>query len=331
VAGLFNQSQGRLCAVTLSVPEILKDILAAFRLETPELFGKGGFAQDFSSKTAVLGDKITAKIAHLPVIGDYDKDNGGFKAASQDVTTLIEDVPITLNQLKVVTVSVPWLTGLASKAVDLARAATANLGLALGKQVVDTVLNACATGVSHSISLSPVLTNLDDWDGTIRSACNAQRMFPNRWGFISTALATALGADDRVRSSLFYDERCASEGYRRWNNIAGFSTLREYPDVSLAENRIAGIVGDARLVAVSVRRLEDVNETAKSLGIRQVMQFVNEKDADSGLEMTGVTWQESGTGDIYLSAAILFGVSAGNQGTGAGAMTDFAGLKLVSI
>lgn len=53
VAWLLNKPQARLCAVTLSVPEILKDILDAFKFETPELFGVGGFAQDFSSKTAL--------------------------------------------------------------------------------------------------------------------------------------------------------------------------------------------------------------------------------------------------------------------------------------
>ena len=100
VACLLNRPQGRLCTVTLSVPEILKDILAAFKLETPELFGPAGFAQDFSSKTAVLGDKITAKISHVPVVGSYDPSPGvGFYSGAQDVVNLIEDVPVTLNQL----------------------------------------------------------------------------------------------------------------------------------------------------------------------------------------------------------------------------------------
>ena len=323
--------QGHLCAVTLSVPEILKDILAAFKLETPELFGPGGFAQDFSSKTAALGDKITAKISHLPVVGDYDRNNGGFKAASQDVTTLVEDVPVTLDQLRSVTVGIPYLTGLATKGVDLYQAAVANLGLALGRDVVNQVLTRCAAGISNSLPMAPVITNLDTWDGAIRNQCNLQKMFNRRWGFISTAMASALGCDDRVRSKLFYDERCATEGFRRWVNIAGFSTLREYPDVSLAGNQVAGIVGDSRLAAVAVRKIEDMSATAKALGIPTVMEFHGLKDEQSGLELCGVGWQEGGTGDVYLSAAILFGIGCGNQGGAAGTMTDNAGLKLLSL
>ena len=100
---------------------------------------------------------------------------------------------------------------------------------------------------------------------------------------------------------------------------------------SSPDNQVVGIVGDSRLAAVAVRKLEDMNETAKARGIPRVMEFTSVKDDESGLELCGITWQEGGTGDVYLSAAILFGVGCGKQGTGAGAMTDNAGFKLLSI
>jgi hypothetical protein len=318
-------------SVTLSVDEILRDILSAFKFETPELFSPGGFAQNFSSKTAALGDKITARIAKLPVIGDYDHANGGFKAASQDVTTLFDDFGVTLDQLKVCSICIPWLTDQATKGVDLYRAAIANLGYALGKNVVDQVLAKCAAGISNALPVAPQLCNLDTFDGDIRNQLNSQKAFPQRFGFINTALAQALGSDDRVRSSLFYDERCASEGWRRWTNVAGFSSLREYPDISLAGNQVAGILGDRRLAAVTVRKIEDANNIVEELGIPKVMNFTPIKDADSGLEMTGVTFMEQGSGDVYVAAAILFGISAGNNSGAPGSLTDNAGLKLLSL
>ena len=152
-----------------------------------------------------------------------------------------------------------------------------------------------------------------------------------RWGFITSPLAEALGLDDRVRSKLFFDERCATRGFRRWVNIAGFSTLREYPDVSRAGNNVAGLVGDSRLAAVAVRKIEDMTDTAKALGVPPVMEFCPLTDADSGLEICGIGWQEAGTGDLIVSAAILFGIGCGNQGGAAGTMTDNAGLKLISL
>jgi hypothetical protein len=140
-------------------------------------------------------------------------------------------------------------------------------------------------------------------------------MFNRRWGFISPAMASTLGADDRARSKLFYDERCATEGFRRWVNIAEFSTLREYPDITLAGNQVAGIVGDSRLAAVAVRKIEDMTDTAKALGVPRVMEFWPLTDSESGLELCGIGWQQGGTGDTIVSAAILFGIGCGNQGT----------------
>lgn len=322
----INTPRGRLCLVTISVPEILKETLAAFKLETPELFGPAGFARDFKSNTAVLGDKVTARISHVPLTGAYDGNNGGFKAPSQDVTTLIEDVPVTLNQFRCVTVRLAFLSGLSSK-VDLYKAAIGNLGFALGKYIIDTVLAEAAVGVSNSSLLNPALCNLDSFDDTLRGQANAQKMAQKtRWAFVNTALASALGQDDRVRSELFYGQKNGEQGFRIWKNLAGFQWVKEYPDIANAGNKLIGLMGDHRLAAVSVRKIQDTENIAEELGIPKVMEFYPIKDDEgSGLELTGVTWQEQGTGDTFLSVAILFGVGAGNQGGAAGSITDNAG------
>ena len=325
-----NAPRGRLCAVTLSVPEILKEILAAFKLATPELFGPAGFAKDFKSNTAVLGDKVTGHISHVPLTADYDANNGGFKNGVQDATTLIEDVPVTLNQLAHVPVKISFLTGLATKGVDLYQGAIGNIAYALGKKVVDGVLAQAGAGyVSNQLLVPPQLATLDTFDGTIRSQCNAQKMAPStRWAFISSELAGALGTDDRVRSALYYGQLNGDQGYRTWKNLGGFAWIKEYPDVTKAGVNIGGIVGDHRLACVSVRKLEDMESTAKSLKIREVMRFYPLTDEESGLELCGISFQEAGTGDVYLTVAILFGVGVGNQGGAPGSVTDNAGLLL---
>jgi hypothetical protein len=317
--------------VTLSVNEIIKDILDAFKLETPELFGPDGFARDFKSNTAVLGDTVTAKIAHVPSTSAYDRAGGGWKNGAQDVVTLIEDVPVTLNNLRHVPVRISYLTGLATKGVPQYKAAVANIGHALGKYVIDSVIGASVVGVSHSVSLNPALVNLDAFDGTLRAQCNSQKMSAgNRWAFISTQLASMLGADDRVRSELYYGQRNGGEGYRVWRNLAGFQWVREYDDVKGFGNNLGGLMGDNRLACVSVRKIQDMDNVAEELGVPKVMEFIPLKDQESGLELCGIAWQEQGTGDAFLSAAILFGVGAGNQGGAAGTMTDNAGCLILT-
>ncbi len=67
---------------------------------------------------------------------------------------------------------------------------------------------------------------------------------------------------------------------------------------------------------------------AASARVPMAMEFANARDTESGLELTAVTWQEGGTGDTYLSVAILFGIGVGNQLGAAGAITDYAGLLI---
>jgi hypothetical protein len=55
------------------------------------------------------------------------------------------------------------------------------------------------------------------------------------------------------------------------------------------------------------------------------MDFNSITDKESGLELAAISWQEAGTGDVFLTAAILFGVGVGNQNGAAGTMTDNAG------
>jgi len=38
------------------------------------------------------------------------------------------------------------------------------------------------------------------------------------------------------------------------------------------------------------------------------MSFHEVRDPESRLTLTGVSWQEVGTGDVYVSVALLFGV-----------------------
>ncbi len=330
IAFSLARPQARLCAVTLSVPEILMDVMDAFKLETPELFGENGFGTEFSSKTAVLGDKVTAKIAHVPVAGVYDRANGGFKNATQDVTTVIEDVPVTISSFPIITINVSWITQLASK-IPLYKEAIRNLGFGLGKAVLDTVLTYITPGnFSNQIPIAIPNINLDTVDGAIRDQLNLQKAAGRgRFLIVNTPFASKLGADDRVRSSLFYGAKNPANGYRMWQNLGGMGWVREYPDLFAGGNLIA-FGGDRRAIAVATRQLDFANVTAEQLGVPKVMEFYNIVDPETNIPMTAAGWQEAGTGDVYIGAGILFGVGAGKQGGNNGTITDNAGIRIIS-
>jgi hypothetical protein len=305
------------------------DVLEAFKLEIPMLFEPGGFATDFSSKTAVLNDKITAKISHVPVTATYDPTPGkGFYNGAQDVTTLIEDVPVTLNQFLHVPIKVSWLTQLSSK-IPLYQEAIRNYAYALGKAVVDQSLQQI-TGANFSNSVTVPVANVTlDTAEAIRTQMNAQKaMGRGRYMLCGSPFATALQNDDRVKSNLFYGMLNGDRGYRMFKNLAGFGWIMEYPDFPSGNNLLA-FGGDSRAIVVASRR-PDFSNVAEELGVPKVMEFYPIQDEESGLFMTGVGWQEVGTGDVYVSAALLFGIGAGSQGGGAGKITDSAGVIVKS-
>ena len=318
-------------AATLSVPELLQDVLEAFKLTTPELFGPEGFGTDFSSKTAVLGDKITAHIDLLPVAANYDPTAGvGFYSGVQNAETLIADVPVTLNQFKHVPVRVKYLTQLSSK-LPLYQRAIKNIGYVLGKLVVDAALAQVAGNFSSKLVINPANISLDSMEA-IRSQMNIQKVMNTpRWGLGNTTFCGALQNDDRVKSDLFYNELNGNQGFRRFSNLAGFSWVREYPDINLIGNNIQFFGADPRAIAVATRRPDfSTNAIAEAMGIPTIMRFEQIEDALSGMSLTGVCWQEPGTGDLIVSAAVLFGIGAGNQGGAAGTITDNAGVVVTT-
>jgi hypothetical protein len=69
---------------------------------------------------------------------------------------------------------------------------------------------------------------------------------------------------------------------------------------------------------------------AEQLKVPKVMSFDSVRDSESELELCGISWQEAGTGDVYLTVAILFGVGVGNQGGALGTVTDNAGCLILT-
>lgn len=319
------QSPSYSLRVTLSVPELLMDVLDAFKTEIP--FMLDAFTTDFSSKTAVKGDQITAHISTLPAVQDYDATNG-FNNNAATADSLLTDVPVTLNIFKHVPIKVTWLTQLASK-VPLYKEAVRNYGYVLAKSVVDAALGQItAANFKNSDIVAPANVALETMEAS-RSQLTKQKAFNRgRFGIVNTTFATALQNDGRVQSSLFYGILNGDVGYRVFKNLSGFQTVWEYPDMPTTGN-LEAFFGDKRSIVIANRRV-DFSNAAQELGVNQIMQFYPISDPSTGLEMTGVAWQQPGTGDVYVSAAVLYGVAAGAQGGAANAITDQAGYWLKS-
>ena len=312
-------------AVTLSVPEILMDVLDAFKLE---LFPVTGFSTDFSSKTAVKGDTITAHIATLPTAQDYDPTTG-FANNATAAESLLTDVPVTLDTFKHVPVQVKFLSQLQSK-LPLYKETVRNTGYVLAKLFLDTALGkVTAANFDTKEPIAVANFTLDSMEQLRTDLNNNKAYNRGRFGIVNTAYAQALQADDRVKSSLFYAQLNGDQGYRVFKNIAGFPQVLEYPDFPTNGEFLGGFFGDPRAIVIA-NRLIDFANVAEEMSVPKIMDFFPITDPETGLTMIGVAWQQPGTGDVFYSVGVLFGITAGKQGGANGAITAKAGLRLTT-
>lgn len=311
---------------TLSVNEILQDVLDALVPSVPSL---SMFSTDFSSATAVKDDQIIAHISGLPAVQSYDAAQGGFKNGAVGAETLLTDVPVTLDQFKHVPIKVSYLTQLASKK-DLYREAVRNYAFVLGKYIVDYALGkAVAANFSQSITESIANTTLDTLENA-RTALNTKNASQfGRFGIVNSQFAASIQSDSRVASGDYYGQRNGSQGYRTFENIAGFERVVEYPSLPANAENLTGFFGDRRAVTVAAR-VPNVQDGASMLGIPSVANFATVTSPETGLSLLGIAWQEQGTFDVYVTVAILFGASAGSRGGAEGAVLDYAGLRVKS-
>lgn len=69
-----------------------------------------------------------------------------------------------------------------------------------------------------------------------------------------------------------------------------------------------------------------------SLNIPRVMGFEAVTEPVTGISMAAVSWQQSGTGDLYYSPTMVWGKSLGRQGSAnaVGSICDYAGIRIIS-
>ena len=310
--------------VTLSVNELLNQVMDAFKTEFPALTS---MAKDVSTETAVKGTTITAHVSTLPGINDYD-DSTGWNNGAANASDLIADLPVTLDNFKIVNVKVPFITQLGSK-VSLAPEAIRNSGYALAKFVVDSMLGlATSANFSRSVDVAPGNVDLGKLE-TLRGVCNGQKMSSKeRYGIVSTPFAESIAADPKTGSSLFYDQvEGGDSSIRRWKDLCGFKEVIEYPEMPDNGENLNAFFFDPRAFLFAQRSIR-FNNAAKELGIDpEIMKTWSVKDATTGLILDAVGWQQPGTGDVYVAICLLFGLAAGCQGGSPGTLTDLAGLR----
>lgn len=316
-------------ALTLSTTQILDLVMDAFKVRVPFLVS--AFATDFSSERAKFNQTVNARIAGLPTVQSYDATNG-YKANAAEAKTLLNDVPVTIDQHKHVPIKLDFLDEASSvNQINLLEEATMNCGYALAKSIADYCLGlTLSTNFSQSSTYSVANSDLDML-ANVRTDLNAVGANTlGRFGIVNSDVMTTLTSDARIASGDYHGQRINGEALGHLRAIQGFANIWEYPDMPNNSENQTAFFGTKESIILATRVPNDTNEVARAMGIPQIASFETLTDPDTGLTLLGIKWIEQGTFDVYCTVAVMYGAVAGMQGGSTGDKTDYAGHRLVT-
>lgn len=311
---------------TLNTAELVTDIIDAFRVQFPMFRNMG---TDFATGVAKFNQQVIARVAKVPTAANYDATTG-YKNGAQSANDIVEDVAVTLNQHKHIPIKIDFIDQISTRR-DLYSESIRNVGYALGKTFLDYILGlAVAANITEETTETIANTNRDTL-GAVRKAMNAKGAMPfGRFGIVNSDFFEKLEQDTRIASSDYYGQRTGANAYGRLSNLVGFQDIYEYPDLPANSENMSAVFADPRCFVLATGLPSDAGNIAQRYGIPQVMAQEVISDPDSGMQFLLFKWQEAGTGDLYMSLALLFGAVCGAQGGSAGAKTDYAGHRVVT-
>ena len=316
-------------ALTLSTTQILEMVFDAFKVRLPFLVS--AFATDFSDERAKLNQTVNARIASLPSVQNYDASTG-YKANAAESKSLLDDVPVTIDQHKHVPIKLDFLDQASTvNQINLLEESTMNCGYVLAKSIADYCLGlVLAANFSESSTFTHANSDLDML-ADVRKDMNAKGASTmGRFGIVNSDVMTTLTSDSRIASGDYHGQRINGEALGNLQAIQGFGNIWEYPDMPTNSENLSSFFGTKESVILATRVPSDTNEVAQSMGIPSIASFDTMTDPDTGLTLLGIKWIEQGTFDVYCTVAVMYGAVAGMQGGSAGDLTDYAGHRVVT-
>ena len=316
-------------ALTLSTTQILELVLDAFKVRLPFLVS--AFATDFSGERAKFNQTVNARIAGLPTVQSYDSSTG-YKANATDAKSLMNDVPVTIDQHKHVPIKLDFLDQNSTvNEINLLEEATMNCGYVLAKSIADYCLGlVTAANFSQTSTFTTANSDLDMLNNIRTDLNGIGANTTGRFGIVNSDVMSTLTTDSRVASGDYHGQRINGESLGVLRSIQGFGNVWEYPDLPANSENLSGFFGTKESVILATRVPSDTNDVAQSMGIPQIASFDTLTDPDTGLTLLGIKWIEQGTFDVYCTVAVMYGAVAGKQGGSAGDKTDYAGHRLVT-
>lgn len=229
---------------TLSSPEILLDVVRAFRQSIPAVNLLG---RNFSQVGLKLNKQYTA---HVAGVATTEAVTSTYAVTGNNARNLLSDIPVTVDKRFGTRLFWENLLAIQDDKFEYAEVIRA-AGYSLAKTMVDDLLS---TARSEYFSGRTVIATADsdvDMLASVTSAMNSVGANPRgRVMFCNSAVASALAADSRLGSKDFAGQLQGEEGYRSWERTSGFRLIQEYP--GLPANNGTAVSGGAIAAATDI-------------------------------------------------------------------------------
>ncbi len=224
----YRHGDGRVHSTTLTVQQLLLDVVGAFRKMVPAI---SYFGTQWTTQALKLNKRYTAHIAVYGSASTYDTTTG-YANGANDARNGLVDVDVIVDQQPTYPLQFKHLDGIKDDKNAYGKV-MAGAGYTLGKKCIDEGFFAKMTSRYFSQENVKAVADCDwDWLQEITGLLNSRGAEPiGRVLFVNSDVATVLAVDPRMISKDYAGQLLDGNGYRQWKGIGGFALIQEYPDL----------------------------------------------------------------------------------------------------
>ena len=223
--------QSQLCTLTLTVSELLADVISAFNTY---IFAINQTANNWTGRTLKYLKSYTGQIALTPTVGQYSGDANGWKGSVTNAARdLLVDVTVTVNNCPVCHLNWTHLNQIKDDKNAYAEVIS-NAAKALASNFMQTVATGFNTqNFSYSTTTAAADFDFDVLNAATGTLTTQGMATTGRVLLVNTDCASAISGDTaRIGTSLLYGQLNQTDNaLRMWRGVAGFSMILEWPEL----------------------------------------------------------------------------------------------------
>jgi hypothetical protein len=230
---------GAFCTVTLTPTILAQQTMRKLFVKVPML---RMFAHEFTTERLKKDQQVVGKIRLRPTVSEYDTT---YKTGAQETRDLLLDVNFVMDKHIHVTMKMSHLYAL-TDSMNKLEEHIEDAASVIGKSVLSYMLGKInSRSFTNATVYSESNSDRDMLNG-VRKALNLRGVPDGRFGIVNSNVAETLDGDARITNRNDNGSQSTDgSGLIRFNNLAGFGTIFEYPELDDLTETAVAVTGEA--------------------------------------------------------------------------------------